>query len=677
MSAPWWGKERVPGSRAWMAAGVAPSAVQPVLVPLELRAILSELTARIAAFTPEWRSRRVEDAGHAVLRVFGEMTEPVVRRINRFPEKAFVEFLRVAGIAPLPATAAGALLEFQVSRGATEPTLVSEGFQVGGQPSDGGELVHFETERDLQAVPGVIQELFLQESVLFRMLDLGGPESKSSDGVLVFGKQAIAGRSLFIGIAAQENAKLAPLLSIGIGVAGPRNAPPPVSVGGIGSSIEEDSPSLRWDVYDEGQFLPTELVLDETGGLRRSGVVILRVPQRWSAGRPFGIEGSAPLFWLRLRIVHGSFSAPPRLQFVALNCVPGIAARTYRDEPLDSVPEYGDHVRRTRRAPVLPGSLILEVDGDTPDEIPARWREVPDLTSFGPDDKVYMLDPQSGEIWFGDGTHGALVPQAPESVRALRYQVGGGETGHVDAEAISVLLSSAPNIVGVRNRLAAAGGGNAETVELTLRRGPEEIRTRHRAVTVSDYSLLARQAPKADIRRAHAISGYHPSYPGTRVPGLVGVLVVPPQGVSGPPIPSQETLRSVAEYLSNKVGPLGVEIVAAAPRYRRIQAEAQVVIDPAFDTGSVVQALLEAIDTYLHPLTGGDEGVGWPFGGSLRYHVMVRRLLKLQGVRAISALSLYIDGLRVPSCQDYQLPPDALFWPDSHEVFPVRSGDSP
>jgi hypothetical protein len=60
-----------------------------------------------------------------------------------------------------------------------------------------------------------------------------------------------------------------------------------------------------------------------------------------------------------------------------------------------------------------------------------RWRKVADLSSAGPDDRVYVIhieDNGSAQIRFGDGQRGARPPAGEISVRA-RYQAGGGKAG--------------------------------------------------------------------------------------------------------------------------------------------------------------------------------------------------------------------------------------------------------
>jgi predicted phage baseplate assembly protein len=340
---------------------------------------------------------------------------------------------------------------------------------------------------------------------------------------------------------------------------------------------------------------------------------------------------------------------------------------------------------RLSQTPVLPGSVIIEVDeGATADVLGAtderpgtsstvrRWHEVEDLGAAGPDDRVFAVDPLTGEVTFGDGVNGMRVPQGFRNVVAVRYRVGGGAAGAVEAGEVSTMLTSVPFVTAVTNPVRASGGTDAEPVERVLRRGPKEIRSRGRAVTIADYELLAQRAPGARIARAHAVAGLHPAHPGRPVPGIVGVLAVPYDSGEGPPTPDEGTLRAVARYLSDRVAPAGVEVVAASPRYHRIRTESQVVVDAAADPGSVVRAVAAALARYLHPIDGGDGGDGWPFGGPIRYVPLIQRVLASDPmVRAVPRLDLIVDGVRVRPCTDRELSPNSLPWPEAHEVVAV------
>lgn len=693
MSTVWWGRESVRG-RPSLKQIEEISAPQPELLPDSRRDVTNELRARIKTFTPEWTNLRPSDAGLALAQLFGEQMEPILERLNRLPEKSFVEFLSMAGVQPLQPSPAAALLQFEVSESAPQSIFINQGFQVSAQPANGnGDPVIFETARNLFVAPAKIAEIHIESDNLFQPID------PQSERFLPFGDRPEPGRALLIGVSSDVTPQ--PTISLGIRVAAPPGAPPPVSTGGVAPLPVPPGPLLEWTALDGTRFEPAAIVFDETGGLIHSGVVELQLPRQWRPGRPSGLEGTKLLRWLRLQIVFGSFAESPVLASIKLNMVRAIAARTIFNEALEPLPRSRNRQMRLSQKPVLPDSVIIEVEeggfaitsepevnaptasDEIADSAPdaekrpntKRWRQVDDLAPYGPDAEVYVLDPLEGIVTFGDGVHGAEVPQGFRNVRAVRYRAGGGKAGAVAAEAVSTLLSSIPFVTKVTNPWPATGGADRESQQRAMRRGPQEIRARNRAVTVADYALLARRSAGALVERAHAVAGFHPAFPGRPIPGVVGVFVVPPDRGEGPPTPDEDTLRAVASHLSKYAAPAGIEVVAAAPRYHMVRIEAAIKILSGADPGNTVRNALRALAEYLHPLTGGEDGTGWPFGGTLRYESLVRRLTKLKDVTAVPTLNIIADGFRFLACQDFIPEANTLLWPEVHQVVVQESGE--
>jgi predicted phage baseplate assembly protein len=681
MTPPWWGREATPADPPRVVRGAGGSL--PELVPADPSLVRAAIGARIPAFTPEWTRLQRDDAGVALVRLYGFEVDPVLRRVNRLPEKLLVEFLRSAGVGPLAATPAETLLQFTVTPTADLAPRIPEGSQFAAPPATGeGDLVTFETVAEVIATSATIAELFVQEGGLVTEAEV--PEGGAS--FQPFGRRPGTGRALWIGVTAEG--EVGRSVSFGIRVAGAPGAPPPVAHGGLSGVPTAPGALLRWEVLGAGGAEPAEVLQDETGGLVRSGVVELGVPQGWSAMRPGVLPDGDPRRWVRARIVRGRFPEPPAFSGVFLNAARAQARRSVRGEVLESigVPRAsGRQTMRLSQTPVIPGSVIIEVDeGVAADVFGAptgetggvstvrRWTEVDDLGAAGSDDRVFVVDPLTGEVTFGDGVNGMRVPQGFRNVVAVRYHVGGGAAGGVDAGQVTTMLTSVPFVAAVTNPVRASGGTDIEPVERVVRRGPKEVRSRGRAVTVTDYELLAERAPGAHVARAHAMAGAHPAHPGRPLPGVVGVLVVPPDRGEGPPTPDEGTLRAVARFLGERVAPAGVEVVAAGPRYHRVRTESEVLVDPAADPGSVVRAVVAALGKYLHPITGGDAGEGWPFGGAIRYVPLVQRVLGADpGVRAVPRIDLIVDGVRVPACADRALSPNSLLWPETHEVAAV------
>ncbi|GGQ08551.1 putative baseplate assembly protein [Streptomyces roseolilacinus] len=659
--------------------GPGPTGVQPELTEATREAVRAGVRGRIAGHTPDWTDPDRQDAGVALVRLFGTQAEPVLARVNRLPEKVLAEHLVTAGVRRRPAGPAAVLLEFTVNPPDGTSVLVPAGFQSAAS-GPAGQVV-YETDRDLYATPATLAALVVQERGMRESLPLGpaGPGRPFAP----FGRDPEPGDGLWIGLSGP--AAPHPGLSLGFVVAA---APPaPARSGGPASLPPAPAPLLRWDVLDGTRLVPAELVRDSTAGFRASGTVELRVPRTWAPGSPPGARPRPPLRWLRLRIAYGAFDGPaPVLSGLRLNTVAATAARTIRDEPLQPIQDTGGSGSRRMRlsqAPVLAGSVVVEVDDDAGADVfgtaagsATRWREVESLAAHGADDRVFTVDHERGEVAFGDGVHGAAVPPGFRNVRAVRYRVGGGSAGAVRAGAVNAVVTALPYVIGVTNPFPSSGGTDAEPDAETMRRGVGQLRARGRAVAPADYGLLATRAPGASVARARGVPGLHPDFPGAPIPGVVGVLVVPPGDDGGePPVPTAATLRAVADFLTREAAPAGVTVVAAPARYRRVAVESHLALDPDLDRAAVLARAGDAVRTHLDPLRGGEDGAGWPFGGTLRHTPLVRRLLAVDGVLAVSRLALTVDGVRLPTCTDHAIGPHELVWPERPLLIPA--GDRP
>ncbi len=634
--------------------------------------MITDVKGRIAAYTPEWTAQTPDDAGVALVTLFGGMMEPVLTRLDQLPVKAFVEALRIVGIDALPAEPASVQLQFTILDSATGPVLVPEGFQVGGRSTDGtGDLITFETQDDLYATTASIAQMQVQEGSFF--VDVT-PDPNAPAPFPPFGSNAVPGAALYFGL---SDGPPQLQFSIGFQVVTPAGTPAPVQSGGVTPLPTVTPPTLVWEAYDggSGAFLPITVTSDGTQTLAQSGVVVLSVPPVWNVGVPPGMDPSSAggLLWFRLRIVQGTFDPPPMVANVLLNVVQAQAVQTVTSEFVDFGTDTTLQHATLSQIPILDQSLILTVYDDPLAATDSTvWTEIDDLQSAKPDDRVYELDPATGELTFGDGVHGAAIPPGFRNVEAT-YKAISPSSGVLAAGTVTTLINSAPFVTGVTNPNPSSGGSEVGSQADAIARGPQLFRTKGRAVTTDDYALMATQA--GGVVRAHAIAGRHPSYPGKSIPGVVGVYVVPPDtnptpGQGAAPMPTAETLSVVSNYLSKSAAPVGVDVVVAPPIYHYVQAQVAVVANRSANAAAVYDAVLTALITYLHPITGGSDGNGWPFGAPLLYTPLLLFLLAVPNVVAIPRLTLTIDGQLLKSCADFPIDEDSLFWSLQHAIVP-------
>ncbi len=442
------------------------------------------------------------------------------------------------------------------------------------------------------------------------------------------------------------------------------------------------SPMLRWEAM--ATHGPAELALDFDGtrGLQRGGVVGFRVPDLdWAPRLRPGQATGTSYRWLRARLVTASYPTATRLAGMVLNGVTAGAARSVRGEVAEAVDRSASGSRyRLATVPVVPGSVELEITGSAAGlgvaDPTGSWAEVPTLSTAQPDDQVFVLDPASGVLTFGDGLHGRSVPEGYRNVVSLVYRTGGGTTGHAATGDLVPPEVSIPDLTGLRV-VSISTGSDAEDATGLLRRGPAVIRSRERAVAATDYAVAALGTPGAAIARAHCLPAVDST--GTPSPGALGLVVVPRLAIGspGPPVPDVPTLQLVADHLALEAGVVGAHVLALAPTYRRVAVQCLLVGALGADLAGLVSTARDRLDAWLDPLVGGD-GAGWEFGAPVQWNDVVRMLLaRVPRLEAVSQVSFRVDGRALPACTDVVLAPGELVWPSTHllEVAPeVRGG---
>jgi len=79
---------------------------------------------------PDWTDLTPSDPGIVLVELFAHLTDVMLYRLNRLPEKAYVEFLRLIGVRLLPPGAASVALEFSTERPAPQPVEIPLGTRV-------------------------------------------------------------------------------------------------------------------------------------------------------------------------------------------------------------------------------------------------------------------------------------------------------------------------------------------------------------------------------------------------------------------------------------------------------------------------------------------------------------------------------------------------------------------
>jgi hypothetical protein len=100
--------------------------------------LVEEAMAYLQAKTPAWTDFSAGDPGVVLVELFAHLTELMIYRLNRVPEKAYLEYLRLIGLAMRPPAAASVDLQFQADQPAIAPIPIPRGVRVSVNRVSGG-----------------------------------------------------------------------------------------------------------------------------------------------------------------------------------------------------------------------------------------------------------------------------------------------------------------------------------------------------------------------------------------------------------------------------------------------------------------------------------------------------------------------------------------------------------
>lgn len=425
---------------------------------------------------------------------------------------------------------------------------------------------------------------------------------------------------------------------------------------------ETGSPSVVWEYATKGLVWKTLDIQDGTADMTTSGIVAFQATTDSDPLVVFPeLTGRAALHWYRARLQSGTYATSPRLKAVLTNSVMTDNQETIaRDWVLASGSGEPNQRATIPRRPVLEGEVWIREDelpsaterdelvkelvdraveqgastmpteanilslrpgaADNEQEVWVRWLRVPNFQTSGPHSRHYTLEAATGEVVFGGITGGLIPPVGKDNIVVRGLRTGGGETSNRVAGplAIKELKSSLPFIDKVFNIEAAVGGADPWTLERTFELGPQAIKNRSRAVTTEDYAWMT-IAAFSQVARAKCLAIKAPDQNGRLItkPGAVSVIVVP-KGSERTPQPGKGLLRRIEAHLRrHALGAIADDIHALPPKYHPVAIIVQVRPSKPEEVSLLEQRIIQALDAFFHPLTGGEQGQGWPFGRSV------------------------------------------------------------
>ncbi len=676
----------------------------PVLDDRTYAQLVTELTSRIATYTPEWTDQGASDPGITLLELFAFLGENLLFRFNQIPDATKLWLLRLLQVPPEPGRPASGLVTLDPADPTAAAPVVDAGtrLQAGSLP--------FETLEDLVSLPVVTRAVVKLSAPAPTDPELLAGVERAIDAIGGLGAdqqpqcynasvlQAAPGQpgvasldvpdavdgTLWIPVIAAAGVTVAQLLTptgpldgttLNLGVVlddryptidqvdpckGLDPVPPPGAAAPppqlVWQASTSDTTTDRAGV-EQPVYVPLEVVGDSSASLTTSGVVRLELPAGLVVGSSLlgtfpdpdpdlaGTGTLPPVLDDDPPVVFWLRAYPPA-GAPPIGALSWVGPNAVGVDQMQTVgPEFvGTGTGQPSQALALVHPSVDAASLDLQVEEPGgwtSWQQVETLAASGPDDRVYVLDAASGTVTCGDTVRGHAFGYG-QRIRARTYRCGGGSAGNVAPKAISTITSAAQ--VEVVNPLAMTGGADPETIADALTRIPGEFARHERAVTADDFAQLA---AVVGVGRAECLPHFYPPTRDLQAAGVVSVVVWPDVDLVHPdaPVPDQALLGAVCAELDGR-RLVTTELYVIPPTYRPVAISVGVAVKPGFSGTAVCRWVEKVLRQYLAPLPPyGPDGRGWPMGQRVFAPELLAVALQVDGID-------YLQDLRVSGPDD-------------------------
>ncbi|GIK37856.1 MAG: putative baseplate assembly protein [Chloroflexota bacterium] len=641
---------------------------EPILDDLRFqRDLVDEARRRIIRYCPEWTDYNLSDPGITLIELFAWMTEMIVYRLNRVPEKNYIKFMELLGIHLRPASSARTELTFWLSTpfpvgpDDNTTTTVPQGTEVATRRTEDEAEITFTTDERLTIVPPqptqVRRDTDFNKNYLPRLgietfyaFTQDRPQQGDTFYLGFDETQNISGHILQLNFTCERTQAV---------------------------GIKREDPPLVWECsVGEGQWEELPLSTrpgekDTTGGLNNpEGKLVLYLPLSLRPDQVYGRNA----FWLRCRVEQrrpeqGMYTESPRILDVKAYTLGAATRATHavivRDEVLGRSNGDPGQIFRLQNTPVLalqPGETVEIEEKQAGEIVFVPWQVVPDFATSERYDRHFSLDTASGEVTFSpavrqrDGSvrQYGRVPEAGRLIRFTRYRHGGGYVGNVPADKLQALKSSIAYIDRVTNLHRARGGRDQESLDEVKLRARRELRAQQRAVTAEDYEDLTKGASRTIARvKCNAPKASSGSLP----PGMVELLIVPAasdalRAGDLSKLYLEPGLRDEIEAHLDQYRLLTTTLRIREPNYVGVKVYAEIV-PSEYSRPEIVRArVAESLRHFISPLALEGEGYsqngllgpdweGWPFGRDLYVAEIFSLIQQIPGVKHVIDVQLH------------------------------------
>jgi predicted phage baseplate assembly protein len=626
--------------------------------------IMEEALKLIPLYCPEWTDLNPTDPGIALVELFAWMTDIVLYRLNRVPDKHYIRFMELIGMKLREQEPASVPVTFWLTAPQPASFIIPEQTKVATIRTEQMPATPFQTEAEFEIkVPRLLYCLTSRGTGdtrrKFNNFDVGELAAGRSE-VAIFSydgraqnEKPQAEDAFYLGFAQDLSQHI---LGIDLDVI-------PAKFEGV----NPHHPPYKWQVIGDESGTWTDVATegkDATEGFNRAGLIRLHLPTMASAERD-----RKTAYWLRCILSKDADLSPIRESPVIRKLttaswgatIKAINVSVVENEVLgrsDGTPGQRFYLRNTPLIKRIPSEHLWVIPPEGTFETAEEWSEVEHFANGDEMMRHYTLDSVTGELRLApalrqeDGSarcYGAIPPKGALLVMSS-YRFGGGRSGNVGRGLVSVNKSGLPYIERVENRRAATSGKDPESLEQAKMRVPAYLSSVQRAVTLGDYEYLAEEAgtrqdtSASDVGRAYAVARRLPDI--DIEPGMVELFIIPV--VEKPEDPIAPDRLELKEDLKGKVSAfldtrrlLCSQLRVSQPDYVWVQTEIILTPTPTAKRDRVRRSTEQRLFKFINPLIGGADNKGWQFGRGITRQEIQAKLYGLPGIEAIESVKLY------------------------------------
>lgn len=273
-----------------------------------------------------------------------------------------------------------------------------------------------------------------------------------------------------------------------------------------------------------------------------------------------------------------------------------------------------------------------------------RWERTDTLLDKGAMDKVYLYDPLTEILRFGDGRMGKKPPYGRSGLIRLTLTLSAGREGNIEAFKVDGMVASRAFIHSVTNPSPGKGGTPSETVNQVINRQHHQMRSRNRLIDGRDYEAFL----MGTFRNLHEVKCLTNTSDGLDVRPGHTVLVVASHDPRTEQV-SDEMKKSMLQFISERI-PIGMRMSAIHLKdvaLLEVSAIIEVEVKNPKDRHVVEKRCKEHLEAFLHHQKG-NYGLGWKIGKMPDTSLFYKIAQEVEGIKNVLDVEVafkYIDGL--------------------------------